>query len=139
MDKQQYHDVYEGYSKHTSSKNAVLTEIDKNDRPVDFDGKKLGLETHMYGMGNLSPIRMMVKKGTADRTITQESYGYLRGLRHPNLLPVENFSTRGHGWLIVPCIDGSLTGWMKSENRLSMFQGDGHKKDIAPQFRAMLM
>lgn len=138
-DKEQYHQVYEVHSKNASSKDAVLTEINKSDRPMDFDGSKLGLETHMYGMAGLSPIRMMVKKGNAHCRISSETYGLLRGFRHPNLLPIENYSTRGHGWFIVPCVSGSLKGWMNSQNGSSMFQGAGQKKDITPQFRAMLM
>ena len=138
-DKEQYHQVYEEHSKNASSKDAVLTEINKSDRPMDFDGSKLGLETHMYGMDGLSPIRMMVKKGNALFRISSETYGFLRGFRHPNLLPIENYSTRGHGWFIVPCVSGSHKGWMNSQNGSSMFQGVGQNKDITPQFRAMLM
>jgi hypothetical protein len=84
-------------------------------------------------MAGLSPIRMMVKKGNAHCRISSETYGLLRGFRHPNLLPIEN------GWFIVPCVSGSLKGWMNSQNGSSMFQGAGQKKDITPQFRAMLM
>ncbi|CAL5000643.1 unnamed protein product [Urochloa decumbens] len=118
---------------------AVLTEIDSTEWPTDFDGSKLDLRPFQYHMGKLDPVTVMVKRGTKDNQISSSTYEILRGVKLPNVHPVEIFYDKGYGWLVIPCIDGTLMGWMQSEHGKSMFQGEGDEKQMSQQFRDMLI
>ncbi|TVU05088.1 hypothetical protein EJB05_48239, partial [Eragrostis curvula] len=105
---------------------AYLQDIYQN-QPVDFDGLALDLERYRYKMEPFPDIDVLVKKGKKEAKITSQSYELLSSFKHEIFLPVENFLPVGNGWLLVqmPCVDGTLLGLARSQQRNLLFGGDG--------------
>ncbi|TVU05096.1 hypothetical protein EJB05_48247, partial [Eragrostis curvula] len=119
---------------------AYLQDIYQN-QPVDFDGLALDLERYRYKMEPFPDIDVLVKKGKKEAKITSQSYELLSSFKHEIFLPVENFLPVGNGWLLVqmPCVDGTLLGLARSEQRNLLFGGDGVQRGFSTSFRNMLM
>lgn len=108
----------------------------------DFDGKAMQLFSYQYRMGSVEPFSVLVKKGTDSDKLTSEAYNCLLRIKHPLLVPVENFYEKGsnrNGWFILSLVQGSLRGWLQTTGCSLMFKGSGAERDMAPLLRAMVM